>query len=104
MQWAADFFHRLRRPEPGASVTVQANPAEMVLDSPVSPKFCDIHTHVLYGLDDGSRDLGSSLEMLRIAVQHGTSDLVASPHSDLRYRYNKEKIDAQIAELSEKTE
>jgi protein-tyrosine phosphatase len=87
MEWTNGLFRRRPRPEspPGSRQT----------------SFCDIHTHVLYGVDDGSRNAGISLEMLRIAVDHGTTDLVASPHADLRYRYDAAKAEAQIAELSE---
>ncbi|MDW8059742.1 MAG: CpsB/CapC family capsule biosynthesis tyrosine phosphatase [Thermomicrobium sp.] len=41
----------------------------------------DIHTHVLPGLDDGARDEREALAMLRIAVEDGTSVLVATPHA-----------------------
>jgi len=63
--------------------------------------FVDIHSHILWGLDDGARDLEMSLEMLRIAVESGTSDIVATPHSDLHYAFDPEKIDERIRELNE---
>jgi protein-tyrosine phosphatase len=72
-----------------------------MVQEPLFPQnFCDIHTHVLYGLDDGSRELSVSLEMLALAARHGTTDLVATPHADLRFRYDVEKVERQIAELS----
>jgi protein-tyrosine phosphatase len=40
----------------------------------------DIHTHILPEIDDGSRSLDESLEMARIAVAHGTTTLIATPH------------------------
>ena len=40
----------------------------------------DLHSHVLPGLDDGSRDLEESLDMLRLAVAAGTRVLCATPH------------------------
>lgn len=45
------------------------------------PVQVDIHCHVLPGLDDGARDLDQALAMLRVAVQDGTSILVATPHA-----------------------
>ena len=40
----------------------------------------DLHTHVLPGFDDGSPDLDTSLAMLRIAAEHGTTHIFATPH------------------------
>jgi protein-tyrosine phosphatase len=40
----------------------------------------DFHTHILPGIDDGSRDIESSLEMLRMETQQGVTSLVATPH------------------------
>ena len=48
----------------------------------------DIHTHILPGIDDGSRDLSDTLEMARIAVASGTTDLVATPHCNIPDRYD----------------
>lgn len=38
--------------------------------------------------------------MLRQAADHGTSDIVASPHANLEYRYDPTVIDARLAELT----
>lgn len=40
----------------------------------------DIHCHVMPGVDDGSRDMESSLEMLRIAEKDGISYMILTPH------------------------
>jgi protein-tyrosine phosphatase len=40
----------------------------------------DFHTHVLPGVDDGSRNTEMSLEMLRIAASQGVDLMVATPH------------------------
>ncbi len=50
----------------------------------------DVHSHVLFGLDDGSPDLGTSVEMLRMAARHGTTDIVATPHANLEYHFDPE--------------
>ena len=59
----------------------------------------DIHSHVLYGMDDGSPDIEVSLEMLRMAGRHGTTDIVASPHANLEYRFDPELIAERKAAL-----
>jgi protein-tyrosine phosphatase len=59
----------------------------------------DIHSHVLHGLDDGSPDLETSLEMLRAAARHGTTDIVASPHANLEYKFVPAVIEAKLNEL-----
>jgi len=40
----------------------------------------DLHCHILPGLDDGSPDLASSLEMARVALDDGIETIVATPH------------------------
>jgi protein-tyrosine phosphatase len=59
----------------------------------------DLHSHVLYGLDDGARTLEDSLAMVRMAAAHGTTDLVATPHADLTYKYDPERIARALAEV-----
>ena len=66
----------------------------------VSGGFADIHSHVLYGMDDGAQTRADSLRMLELAAQSGTIDIVATPHANSRYRYQPEVIDAQIADLN----
>ncbi len=40
----------------------------------------DLHTHILPGVDDGAETLGVSLEMLNLAYESGTTDVVLTPH------------------------
>jgi protein-tyrosine phosphatase len=63
--------------------------------------FVDIHSHILWGLDDGARDFDTSMAMLRIAAESGTTDIVATPHSDLQYSFQPDEMDTKIAALSE---
>jgi protein-tyrosine phosphatase len=60
----------------------------------------DIHSHILWGLDDGAETLEESLAMLRLAADSGTTDIVATPHSNSKYRYEPEVIQQRIGELS----
>lgn len=40
----------------------------------------DIHSHILPGVDDGAEDMSEALEMARMAVRCGVTDLAATPH------------------------
>ena len=66
--------------------------------------FVDIHSHVLYGLDDGAKTREESLEMLRIAAESGTSHIVATPHANSRYKFRPQVIAARIEELQALTD
>ena len=41
----------------------------------------DIHSHILPGVDDGSKDLTDSILMAELAVEGGTDTIVATAHS-----------------------
>jgi protein-tyrosine phosphatase len=60
----------------------------------------DIHSHILWGLDDGAETLDVSLEMLACAAAAGTTDIVATPHSDLEYRFDPALVKERIATLN----
>ncbi len=40
----------------------------------------DLHSHILPGIDDGSPDIATSLEMARIAVADGITVMACTPH------------------------
>ena len=40
----------------------------------------DLHCHILPGIDDGAKDLATSLEMAKIAFESGTRYLACTPH------------------------
>jgi len=59
----------------------------------------DIHSHVLPGLDDGAQTLEETLTMLRMAEGAGTTDIVATPHANSMFHFDRARIDALVAEV-----
>jgi len=62
----------------------------------------DIHSHILPGIDDGSPSMETSLEMLKMAADQGTTDIVATPHFNLEFVYDEKVIADLFTELSDK--
>ncbi len=48
----------------------------------------DIHSHILPGLDDGSPSFETSLAMLIMAAESGTTDIVATPHCNDEFAFH----------------
>lgn len=40
----------------------------------------DIHSHIIYGIDDGSKDRQMTIQMLKTARETGTKKIIATPH------------------------
>ena len=59
----------------------------------------DIHSHILPGLDDGSKSLEESVAMLRQAAAAGTTEIVASPHANQEYPFDPLVVAQKIGEL-----
>ena len=50
-------------------------------------------------MDDGPKTLEQSIEMLRVAAESGTTDIVASPHANLEFKFEPEVVAGKIEEL-----
>ena len=53
----------------------------------------DFHSHILPGMDDGSRSVEESLAMLRMEAKHGIRRIVATPHFYARQNSPAEFLD-----------
>jgi len=60
----------------------------------------DIHSHVVWGLDDGASSVEDSLIMLRTAAEDGITDIVATPHSNAQYRFQPGLLQHRMEELA----
>src|SRR5690242_8368321 len=59
----------------------------------------DIHCHLLPGIDDGSRSWEMSLEMCRMAADDGVEHIVATPHANHEYEYDRARYTEMLEEL-----
>jgi protein-tyrosine phosphatase len=59
---------------------------------------CDVHCHLLHGLDDGAKTLDDTLEMGRILVDLGFSTIAPSPHNRPEYA-SREGAIQRLAEV-----
>lgn len=65
--------------------------------------FVDIHCHLLPGIDDGAADWDESLAMARMAVDEGTTTIIATPHQLGSFSRNDgEEIRRRTAELQQR--
>jgi protein-tyrosine phosphatase len=63
----------------------------------------DLHCHILPGIDDGAKDWEMSTQMVRMAAADGVRQIVATPHSNDEYRYDRSKFAEVLAELRGRT-
>src|SRR5258708_3077617 len=59
----------------------------------------DIHSHILPKLDDGSTSLEESIAMVRMAVESGTTAMVATPHASSRFQFDFDAVREKASEL-----
>lgn len=51
----------------------------------------DLHSHILFGIDDGSESLEESIKILETAKNNGVTDIVLTPHYIYNSEYNSKK-------------
>ncbi|MDT8068303.1 MAG: CpsB/CapC family capsule biosynthesis tyrosine phosphatase [Terriglobia bacterium] len=62
----------------------------------------DIHSHVLPGVDDGARSWEIAVEMCRMAAADGITHMVATPHANDEFAYDRQAHEAVLAQLRER--
>ena len=62
----------------------------------------DVHCHVLPLVDDGAKSWDIAVNMCRIAFQDGITHIVATPHANETYSFNREILTAHLQNLSER--
>ena len=62
----------------------------------------DMHSHIINGIDDGSKSIEMTINMLKKAEQSGTTDIIATPHF-MRGRFEVEynEVLKKVEELRE---
>jgi protein-tyrosine phosphatase len=62
----------------------------------------DIHSHILPMVDDGAQSWEVAVAMVKMAERDGVTHVVATPHANYEYAYNRENHTALLGELQNK--
>ncbi len=62
----------------------------------------DIHHHLIYGVDDGARDMETAVQMAEMAAADGITHIVCTPHAVERFPYRPEENATRLAALRER--
>jgi len=61
----------------------------------------DIHSHILPEVDDGPKSWDVSVAMCGMAARDGITHMVATPHANDRYHYDREYLKGVLAHLQQ---
>lgn len=63
----------------------------------------DIHSHIIPGIDDGSKSMEMTIEMLKTAEQNGITQIFATPHYLLEYgEATIDEVREHVKDINEK--
>ena len=63
----------------------------------------DIHSHIVFGVDDGSKDIEQSIKIIKEAYKAGFNKIIATPHYfEDYYEADKEEISKRISIIGER--
>ena len=57
-------------------------------------RICDLHMHIVPGIDDGSRSLDESIEMLKLSAEQGVTDVFCTSHNGYSIEDGERYIEA----------
>jgi len=61
----------------------------------------DIHSHILPEVDDGPKSWDVSVRMCQAAAADGITHMVATPHANDRYHYDREYLQGLVDHLQQ---
>src|SRR5579875_3119094 len=64
----------------------------------------DIHHHLLFGLDDGAKDLDTAVAMAEMAAEDGITHVVCTPHANSHYHFDPAVNRERLAQLQARVE
>ena len=64
----------------------------------------DIHNHMIYGVDDGSKNIETSIEVLSKLHEQGISSVILTPHYIPETSYVSNKLERRIKKKTYKYE
>jgi len=65
----------------------------------------DMHSHLLFGVDDGPVTIEDTLRIVEMAATEGITDMIATPHAfNPHYHVSREEIESQIELLKDVVE
>jgi protein-tyrosine phosphatase len=64
----------------------------------------DIHCHILPGIDDGPRSWDVTAEMCRVAAVDGITHIVATPHCNDEFAYDRDRYTEMLGQLRDAAE
>jgi tyrosine-protein phosphatase YwqE len=75
---------------------------EKLISNFFDSSFIDIHSHLLPGIDDGSKDLENSIQLIRTMYSYGIKNFITTPHvlGDV-YPNTSEGIKKKLEEVKE---
>ncbi len=62
----------------------------------------DLHCHILPEIDDGAKSFDMALEMCNMAVRDGIKHIVATPHANSVYAYDRSRNEERLQQLRQR--
>src|SRR5262245_27205630 len=74
----------------------------MVRAGAIIRQMVDIHCHLLPNVDDGPRSWDVCLQMCDMARADGIEHIVATPHANDEYHYDRQALSRMLEELAQR--